>query len=236
MHSSSRGGTRAAQVRLVVEVAGLAGAGKTTLAQALRQHDDHFMVGVHLRRTSYLPYAASITRSFLPVFLREYRHSRWFTREEMRSMIYLKAWHHAVSRRRAAEGNIAILDHGPVYRLAWLHEFGPEIVGSRKFAQWSDRVLKQWAASLDLVIWLDAPDAILVERIVARDRWHVVKAKSEPETYQFLARYRASYERVLAGLTLNGGPRVLHFNTDQTSLDQILKNVLQSTGSGALRG
>jgi thymidylate kinase len=234
MYPSSRGGTMAARVRLVVEVAGLAGAGKTTLAQALRQCDQHFMVGVHLRRTGYLPYVASITRFFLPVFLRQYRHSRWFTREEMRSMIYLKAWHHVVSRQRSAEGTVAIMDHGPVYRLAWLQEFGPEIVRSRRFAQWSDGVLEQWAAGLDLVIWLDAADAVLVERIAARDRWHVVKGKSEQATYQFLTRYRTSYDQVLSRLTANGGPKVLRFNTDQESLDQILKNVLECIGHAVL--
>lgn len=234
MPSSSHGGTTAARVRLVVEVAGLAGAGKTTLALALHQSAEHFMVGIHLRRAGYLPFVASITRFFLPVFLRQYRHTRWFTREEMRSMIYLKAWHHAVSRQRSLEGTVAILDHGPIYRLAWLHEFGPEIVRSRRFAEWSDGVLEQWAASLDLVVWLDAPDAILVERIAARDRWHVVKEKSEQETYQFLARYRASYDQVLSRLTAIGGPKVLRVDTYQESLDQTLQNVLQCIVPGVL--
>lgn len=234
MYPVLRDGTTAPRVRLVVEVAGLAGAGKTTLALALRQCDEHFMVGVPLPRTGYLPFVVSIMRFFLPVFLRQYRDSRWFTREEIRSMIYLKAWYHLVSRQRSAEGTVAILDHGPIYRLAWLHEFGPEIVRSGRFAQWSAEVLDQWAASLDLVIWLDAPDAVLVERIAARDRWHVVKGKSEQETYQFLARYRASYDWVLSRLTANGGPKVLRFDTNQESLDQILKNVLQCIGPGVL--
>jgi shikimate kinase len=234
MYPPLRNRTTAARVRLVVELAGLAGAGKTTLALALRQSNQRFTIGVRLGRTGYLPFAVSITRFFLPVFLRQYRHSRWFTWEEMRAMIYLKAWHHVVSRQRSEAGTVAILDHGPVYRLAWLHEFGPEIVRSRRFAQWSDNVLNQWAASLDFVVWLNAPDAVLVERIAARDRWHVVKGKSEQETYQFLARYRASYDQVLSKLTANGGPKVLRFDTYQESLDQILDNLLECIGSGAL--
>ena len=223
-----RRGSAAAGAPLVLEVAGPAGAGKTTLAQALCRRDQRFSIGVPLRRASYPPFAASTLRLFLPVYLRRYRHTRWFTREELRAMIYLQAWLQALSRWPPPQGAVAILDHGPIYRLAWLQEFGPEMVRSRRFEQWSAAMLAQWSARLGLVLWLDAPDAVLMERIEARQRWHAVKGKASREVEQFLGRYRASYDRVLDRLTASGGPAVLRFDTQRVSLDQIVSSVLES--------
>ena len=87
-------------------------------------------------------------------------------------------------------------------------------------------MLKQWASALDMVIWLDAPDAILVERIRARSKWHLVKEKPEQVANKFLARFRTSYDQIIARLTANCGPRVLRFNTKQESLDQIVDKAL----------
>ena len=218
----------AGQAPRVVEVAGLAGAGKTTLALALCGRDQRFSIGIRLRRRSYLPFAARALRLFLPVYARHYRHTRWFTREELRAIVYLEAWLQALSRQPASPGAITILDHGPIYRLAWLQEFGPAIARSRRFTQWSETVLDRWSARLNLVLWLDAPDAVLVQRIEARDRWHAVKGRSAQEAERFLARYRASYERVLARLAASGGPAVLRFDSQRESLEQIVDDVLGS--------
>jgi thymidylate kinase len=87
-------------------------------------------------------------------------------------------------------------------------------------------MLKQWAVTLDMLIWLDAPVTILLERIHARNHWHIAKDKSEQEAYEFLARSRTSYKQIISALTANGGPRVLRFDTDQDSLDKIVDKVL----------
>jgi thymidylate kinase len=141
-------------------------------------------------------------------------------------MVYLKAWHHVLERQTPNNGTITILDHGPIYRLAFLREFGPEIIKDQSLEKWWDRMLKQWAATLDMVIWLDAPDAILLERIHARNRWHTVKGKSEQEAYEFLVRYRTSYEQIIAKLAANRGPMLLRFDTNQQSVHQIMDEVL----------
>ncbi len=211
---------------LVVEIAGPAGAGKTTLLRALSQRNDNIVAGVPLSRITYLPFFVSNTTFLLTAFLRQWRNSRWFSWSELRAMVYLKAWLHVLSRPGSGQNAITLLDHGPLFRLAWLHAFGPELVRSRRFEQWSDSLLSRWAARLDLVVWLDAPDAILVERIEDRNRWHLVKGKPEQEAYRFLARCRASFEYVISKVAAHGGPKVLRFDTERETLDHIVEKVL----------
>ena len=87
-------------------------------------------------------------------------------------------------------------------------------------------MFKQWAFTLDVVIWLDAPATVLVERINARDKRHAVRGKSELEAHQFLARYRMSYEQVLAQLRAYRELTLLQFDTDHAPVEQIADEVL----------
>lgn len=213
---------------LVVELIGPAGAGKTTLLRALTQGNQIFVKGPDLvvRRIENIPFFVGNALLLLLTFLRQHGNGRWFTWYEVKAMVYLKGWHRVLRRQASKEGRIVILDPGPVFKLARLRGFGPENMNSQGFEKWWAGMLKQWAATLDMVLWLDAPDAILVERVHGRNHWHRVKEKSEHEACQFLARYRASYEQVVAKLTANGGPTVLRFDTGQESTSQIVDRML----------
>lgn len=142
-------------------------------------------------------------------------------------MAVVKGWHRVLGRQASNNGTVIVLDQGPVFKLAWLHELGHGSLKSQAFERWWDSTLKQWATLLDVVIWLDAPDTILLERIDARDKVHLVKGKSEQDAFEFLARCRTAYEHVISMLMANSdAPGVLCFNTARESLDQIVDNVL----------
>jgi len=227
MNKASADTTIIGRSPLVVEICGSAGAGKTTLLKALDQCHEKVVTGVRLHKIRYVPFFVRNTYFMLPTFLRQYKHSRWFTWKETRSMVYLKAWYH-VLKRQVSNNDIdmvTVLDHGPIYRLALLREFGPEITKSKLYQRWWDTVLKQWAAIMDIVVWLDAPDAVLLERINTRNRWHIIKGKSVQEVYEFLARYRKSYEQTITRLTDNRGPTLLRFDTHQKSVNQMVDKV-----------
>ena len=49
-----------------------------------------------------------------------------------------------------------------------------------------------------MVIWLDAPDEILLDRIRNRQQEHIVKTQPATIGYEFLDRYRAEYEFILS--------------------------------------
>ena len=168
--------------------------------------------------------------SLLPTFLRQTQHGRRFAWHESKMMVYLTGWHQVLRRQTLNHGTVFILDQGPVFQLAQLHGFGPENINSERFEEWWASVLDQWASTLDMVIWLDAPDAVLLERIHTRSKWHLVKNESEQEAREFLARYRASFEQMISALTADGGPRVLRFDTQQESMDRVVDNLLLEFG------
>jgi deoxyadenosine/deoxycytidine kinase len=218
----------------VVEIIGPAGAGKTTLGRALRQRHEDIQLDIQVSRFQKFPFLVSTYAFMLPKYLRHYRHSRWFNWRETRSMVYLKAGRHVLRERSLDNGGITILDHGPIYRLSTLCEFGPEITSSQSYTQWWAELFNQWAATLDMIIWLDAPDEVLLERIHDRRRWHMIKDDSEKEAYQFLRRYRRVMERLIAQVVNDYHVALLSFNTAQNSVERIADDVVAAI-DGALR-
>jgi adenylate kinase family enzyme len=211
---------------LAVEILGPAGAGKTTLARALSERHEEIQPDIPLSRIDKIPFFISNTVIFLPTFLRQYRHSSWFDWRESRSMAYLEAALHGFAKQGSNNDMVTLLDHGPIYRLAFLREFGPEITTSELYERWWASLLDQWIATLDVVIWLDAPNEVLLERIRARDRSHTIKEQHELDAFEYLTRYRTSFEQIIAEFVTEGQVKLLRFDTNQESVPRIVDKVL----------
>lgn len=202
---------------LVVELIGPAGSGKTTLARALSRRDD-FAVGLELPRIGHLPHLLHHTLLLLPVFVSVGGEGGWLSWKEMRSMTYVRAWPRELSRPTGRA--VTVLDHGPLFRLARLRAFGPRITRSTPFERWWERSLGIWSEILDVVVALDAPDEVLVNRIRSRDENHRMKTGSRSEAERFLARYRSTYHEILR--RLEGGPRLIRLDTSRNSPDEVV--------------
>ena len=211
---------------LVVEVLGPAGTGKPTLIRALTRDRQDILLDFPLSRLAKVPFLVRNTMFMLPTYLRHYRHSRWFTWRETRSMVYLKAGLRVLQRRASSNGPVTLLDHGPIYRLATLREFGPEVTASQRYAQWWGDLFDRWTAALDMIVWLDAPNDVLLSRIRARDRWHLVKYGHESDAYDFLTRYRTVMEHLIEKSVADHRVAVLRFDTSRQSVQQMADEVL----------
>jgi shikimate kinase len=213
---------------LIVELVGLAGTGKTTLARALSQRDEKIRVAtdLELRKKEHLPIFIGHTPFLLPLFFRRCRSSRRFTWDEIKAMVYLKAWPRVLKAQTTDSHTTILLDQGPVFKLATLNAFGPKSLKSQGFEPWWRSIFEQWACILDVVIWLKAPSAILVERINTRSKRHAIKGKPDREAGKFLRDYQASYQQVLDKLTAQGALTLRQFDTNQAPLEQIVDEVL----------
>lgn len=222
---------------VIIELVGPAGAGKTTLARTLsrRRAGIHIADDLELRRKEHMPIFISHVHSLLPLFLHRQQSSRGLTWDESKAIVYLKAWSGVLRRTTTNKNEVVLLDHGPVFKLASLSAFGPEWLGSQTLTHWWDGMYKQWAMTLNMIIWLDTSDSELVERINTRIQRHPVKGKSGEEASAFLARYRTAYKRILARLLACKGPTPLRFDTSQVSVDQITAEVLAAIQSYEVR-
>ena len=141
-------------------------------------------------------------------------------------MVYLKAGLHVLEQQTSNNDMVIMLDHGPIYRLAFLREFGPEITTSQLYKRWWNNLLTQWIATLDTIILLDASNDILLKRIRDRDRKHTIKEIYEQEAHEFLTRYRSSFEQIIGESITDRPVRLLRFDTNQVSVAQIVDEVL----------
>jgi shikimate kinase len=223
---------------LVLELVGPAGAGKTTLSRTLCQRDPRMVAGLRVGKARQARLTLQHSAALLPTFLRRHRSDRWFNRAELRAMAYLAGWPEVLGRD-APEPRVTLLDHGPVFRLAVLREFGPALTRSGAFERHWSLELERWGALLDRVVWLDASDDVLMERIRQREQDHGVKEGSDEAVRAFLGRYRTRLEDVLGRLSKAGGPTALRFDTARQSSEQIAASVLSvlpgcpASGSGS---
>jgi len=204
----------------VVEIVGPAGAGKSTLYQALCGRNglrlDNFP---DVRRLANLPFflwnGARVIGSL--------RGRGGLSRQELAWMAILRGWPALLQK---SDSRVTVLDQGPVYLLTELREFGPvSLQTSAAEALWRD-LSACWSQTLSLIVWLDADDADLLERIRAREKAHIVKDASDEETLSFLNRYRAAYEHVMADLRVP----VLRFNSSCMTTEQIAEHLLRELG------
>ena len=212
-----------------IEIIGPAGAGKTTLINSLIQSNQHiFKVSKpSFRSTRNIPFLVRNGYSLLPIFLRQRPNNSWFNGREVWWMMFLNEQHQILERQASGYSTLGLLDHGPVYMLTSLLNFGPEVTSSQVFQQWWARRLNQWTSYLDTIIWLDAPNSVLVKRIKNRETGHPVKGDSEVEMNIFLNRYRAAFKQVISIIQAQENNLELHqFSTDQETPDQIKEKTL----------
>ncbi len=193
-----------------LELVGVAASGKTSLLGALTQRSKRVAAGVPFTSYAHLRHGLAHAARLLPAW--PSAGGRWLSEKELRSMNYVAGWAHGVERWQPGDPAV-LFDHGPLFRIARLRAFGPPLVQSAAFRRWADAAVRRWAGLLDGVVWLDAPDELLLARIEARAERHRMQGEPEADTRRFLAHYRAAYERLLAELAAAGGPVALRIDT-----------------------
>lgn len=215
---------------LTVEIIGPAGAGKSTLAKALAACSDHIVMRdpPYYRRITSIPFFTINTLLLLPLILHLWLSDPGYpSLYDVAQMVILRGWARTLRRGQPGTQAVGILDEGPIHMLAFLWLFGPPSL--RAVQRWWSEMYERWARALDMVIWLDAPNSVLVERIRARNEWNSVKWRSDPDAARFLDEYRTVYEDVVTALAARGrNLRVIRLDTSQESRDKVCAQVLDA--------
>lgn len=214
----------------VVEIVGPAGSGKTTLYQALEHYSESIRLenfpDVH--KVADAPFFIVHGLRLIPNLLRSYRfNSRQLTRREYAWMAILNGWSALLRKQSNDNDKIIILDQGPVYLLAEMRLFGPEYLMQKAAERLWQNLYNSWAATLDMIVWLDAADDILQDRIQNRQQEHIVKNQPAKVIQEFLNRYRMEYEFILSIMTArNADLKVLRVDTGQQKTRSIVNQFL----------
>jgi hypothetical protein len=220
----------------LIEIIGPAGAGKTTLCNLLNQPENEIRLRnfPDIRKAANVPFFILYGSRLIPTVIDHPSNcDRWISRREFAWLTILNGWSNILQKELKRSNGIILLDQGPIYLLTETREFGPEYLRKKKAAKrfWSD-LYSQWADVLDMVVWLDAADVDLTERIRSRDKEHPVKDRSIETTLEFLICYRKAYERVISCLTAKHPElKILRFDTSQTSPLEIASKLLIEFGS-----
>jgi predicted kinase len=205
---------------LLVELVGLAGAGKTTIAPALQRLDPE----IRARPRVSWPWHVAGVPPLVPTFASLHWPFRGVLTNEMKSILRLRALYRVA--RNATGCRVLLFDEGPVYMLARTLVYGGKNIQTRGFARWWRRAIAQWAATLDVIVWLDAPDEVLSLRIHSRPKWHPLQGASDQMMAEFLRSYRQAFSRVLADLTAARQLQLWTVPTDRGSADLRARELL----------
>ncbi len=129
------------------------------------------------------------------------------------------------------ECRAVLFDQGPLYRLARLSNTSgrPHPVDDA----WWRQAVSAWARQLDLIVWLDAPNLVLVERVAARRKNHLIKDQSPEQAERFLDDFRHRFESVFRALEQVAGPPILTFDTSVTRPAEIVTAITAQLHLGA---
>jgi hypothetical protein len=216
----------------IIEIVGPASTGKTTLFHnMLCRYGDAIIGKPRLRRLQYLPLFVSEAIALAPLISSVGRSWGSTAQERVSKMIYLHVLARVLQRDAPGIAKVQLLDQGPVYLLAKLRERRPPGPIHPRLASWERASLDTWASLLDAVVWLDAPDVLLLERIDSRVKPHALKGSSTRHAHEVLAQARRLSESIISELSdRSDGFAVQHLDTSRHSAAEIVCAVATTCG------
>jgi hypothetical protein len=160
-----------------------------------------------------------------------FRSGRRMLWKESRQLMRLRALYHHLELLRRKQSRVVVVEDGPALILSWLRAAAGRSATNGDMPAWWISVVKRWAQTVDIVVFLDAADRVLTQRVLARPQANPFKDRPETELSEVLERSRGAYVSVLSDLQAHDGPPVLEFRTDQRSVAEITDELLVAFAS-----
>ena len=213
----------------IIELVGPAGAGKSAVADELAG-----MPGVLCTSMWRVPLAelAWATVCTIPSATMLVKRARAPLSRELRHIARLRALLNFLDRDALSAYRCVILDEGAIYTLAWLQVIGHHVFSDQRTQSWRHYIAALWAAQLDEVVRLDAPDTVLAQRLRSRSKEHVLAHAPDRAVTAFSMRYRSAIAATLGMVQRHGRFAVRDFRTDRWSPAEIANQII--SGPAAL--
>ena len=208
----------------IIEIAGLAGSGKSTIGKLLGQENNvqyrlHFKWQNNVRRLlSHFPKCILLS-------IRMGISKQTWTRFNL--FLYLEILLDNLTDLKDTHSSTLLLDQGPIYLHAYLTGRCNNNCRQSAINVWSRNHLERWSDILDQVVWLEASDDILLRRVIKREKTHYLKDVSKEEREMFFHKYRVAYKQILNDCS-NTGIKILFLRTDELSVEDTVLIIRQS--------
>jgi hypothetical protein len=211
----------------IVELVGPAGVGKSAVAEELAHRPGVLCTSVWQVPLTELAWATVCT---IPSATMLVRRARAPLSRELRHIARLRALLNFLDRDDLSRYRVVVLDEGAIYTLAWLHVIGHHVFSDQRTSSWRRYISALWAATLDEVVLLDAPDAVLAHRLRSRAKQHVLSHATDRAITAFTMRYRTAFNATIGAVQHHGRFAVRDFRTDRLSATEIADQIV---GTGA---
>jgi shikimate kinase len=207
----------------VIELIGPAGVGKSEVTAQLAR-----MPGVLCTSIWHVPLSELAWATFctIPSAATLIRRAGAPLSRELRHIARLRALLNFLDRDELSAYRYIVLDEGAIYTLSWLHVIGHSVFADFRSNAWRHYIAALWAAQLDEVIWLDAPDNILAHRLRTRAKRHVMSNASDRSVTAFSLRYRAAFNSTIGTVQRHGRLAVRDYRTDHHSPSEIAELIM----------
>lgn len=163
----------------------------------------------------------------IPDIIRLIAQRRHIDEHDLKQVIRLHAFGRQLRRQaKSVDCDAVFFDEGVVFALAKLRADIGVANMSQAMRRWEAKMIEQWSQVLDLVVWIDAPNEVLLDRIRTRPKMHRMKDRPAAEVFEFLENYRAAYYTVLAEVKSFGKTRILQIDSGETGPDEMAGSIL----------
>jgi deoxyadenosine/deoxycytidine kinase len=223
---------------IICEIVGLAGVGKSSLLEELKQQNFE-NVGISFRNLVSWPLQSIAIAKVLPVYLKillerkvenrpayaAYKAKHGPLATEFRHMTYLQLGIELFSQDSFLQGKrMMIFEEGPIFKLAWLYLFG-SIQYSKTAMLWWHHMASTWVRHLTHCVTLTASVPVMLERVHNREQSHNLKGLSAIDCNHFYSDYYKTFDLLMEKYFRNQKIRHLTIDTEANDIKSVSSQV-----------
>ncbi len=208
----------------IIEICGMPGSGKSTVYHSIKKEPMNVQFGYRISINNDWRTIALEMIKLLPTYI---MHGfRGFYILRIKFLVHLKVLYKIFTSGKHSLDCSLLFDQGPLFHQTFLLAIGSSFLPNKYLKLWVNRSISNWSDIVGGIIWLDAKDVTLVERVKKRNQTHSLKTRTNDEQREFLVGYRSAYRNVISRYEQKGIP-VLRLDTEKDNVAVTKVKIIQ---------